>query len=412
MHPHLTSASCALLLLPLLTGGAQAAEPEGFDLDLNAYGTLSAVHSSEDKADFVASLQHAEGAGFSDSVAYGIDSRVGLQLTATFTPKLTAVVQVVSEQRYDKSYSPVVEWANVKYDVTPDFSLRAGRIVLPILMTSEYLRVGYATHWVRPPVEVYRMIPVTNNDGIDASWRKQFGDYTYTLLAYTGNRDAELARGKVRGENSSGLINTLEFGNMQLRLGLTRSNLDAASIDGFFDLFRQFGTQGDGIADRYDFASKMLKAAVLGAHYDSGNWFAMAEWIHIDMDSFVGTSNAWYISGGYRFGHVTPFVTYSRKDSLEDFSHEPGLDVGALPPALQGYAAGLNAGLAEFLRPTDSATLSVGTRWDFADRFSFTVQLDHVRAGTTSFGTAANVQPGLAPGASKNVLTAAFSFVY
>ncbi|MDY6984546.1 MAG: hypothetical protein SV422_15780, partial [Pseudomonadota bacterium] len=323
MHPLLTPASRALLLLPLLACSTLAAEPEGFGLDLDAYGTLSAVHANRDDADFVASLQQPEGAGFSNSVAYGIDSRVGLQLTATFTPRLTAVVQVVSEQQYDESYTPVVEWANVKYDVTPDFSLRAGRIVLPLLMTSEYRKVGYANHWVRPPVEVYHMVPVTNNDGVDASWRKQFGDYTYTLLAYTGSRDAELPGGKVRGENSSGIINTLEFGNTQLRFGLTRSKLDSAYINAFFDLFRPFGAQGNAIADRYDFASTPLEAAVLGAHYDPGNWFAMAEWIRIDTDSFLGTSRAWYVSGGLHYGKFTPFMTYARKDSVDQRAREP-----------------------------------------------------------------------------------------
>ncbi|MDY6982740.1 MAG: hypothetical protein SV422_06610, partial [Pseudomonadota bacterium] len=218
--------------------------------------------------------------------------------------------------------------------------------------------------------------------------------------------------GKVSGKNSSGVINTLEFGNMQLRLGLTRSELDSAYINAFFDLFRPFGAQGNAIADRYDFASTPLEAAVLGAHYDPGNWFAMAEWIRIDTESFLGTSRAWYVSGGLHYGKFTPFMTYARKDSVDQLAREPGLDLGALPLALQGYAAGLNAGLAGFLRPTDSATLSAGTRWDFSRHASFTLQFDHVRAAAGSFGALANVQPGLAPGGSTNVLTAAFSFVY
>ena len=90
-----------------------------------------------------------------------MDSRVGAQLNARFSPQVSAIVQVTSEQRYDGTYRPEVEWANIKYDVTPDFSIRAGRTVLPSFMVSDYRKVGYATPWVRPPVEVYSLMPLT-----------------------------------------------------------------------------------------------------------------------------------------------------------------------------------------------------------------------------------------------------------
>ncbi|HEY0961719.1 MAG TPA: hypothetical protein VGE69_05115 [Pseudomonadales bacterium] len=411
MHRHTTPRYCALALL-LASGGGHAAEPEGFSLELDAYGTLGAVHSSEDDADFIADLKQPDGAGFHDDVALGIDSRVGLQLTATFTPRLSSVVQVISEHQHDGTFSPIVEWANVKYEVTPEFSLRAGRIVLPILMTSEYRKVGYANHWVRAPVEVYHLLPVTNNDGVDISYRIPFGDHGYTLLAYYGSNDARLPSGKVEGDGSRGIINTLEFGPTLLRLGFTYSGLQAGALNGFFDLFRGFGPQGQALAARYDLNDKAAKSIVLGLNHDPGPWFAMAEWIRIETDSFIGTNRAWYVSSGVRLGRATPYITYSRKDSVEDFSRERGLDIAGLPPPLQDFGMGLNAGLAGFLRPTDSATVSAGTRWDFAGHFSFTLQVDHVHADDDSFGMVANRQPGLMPGGRTNVATASFSFVY
>ena len=400
------------LSMVLFAGAGAAAELDYPEVDFNAYGTLSAVHSTDESADFITSLTQPKGAGYSDDIAFGPDSRIGLQLTATFTPKLSTVLQVVSELQYDGSYSPIVEWANVKYDVTPDFSVRVGRIVLPTFMTSDYRKVGYANHWVRPPVDVYYLLPVTNNDGVDASYRMQFGGFTNTLLAFAGNKDANLPMGKVEGDRSRGFVDTLEFGDSLFRVGYTRSSLTSDSVNDFFNLFRTFGPQGGAIADRYDLDDTPVETVVLGGRYDPGNWFAMAEWVRSSTPSFIGTTRAWYLSGGFRHRNLTPYVTYSRKDSLGNPERERGLDLTGLPPALQGFGAGLNEGLGFFVSPLDSATLAIGTRWDFADTYSFTLQLDHVNAGAGSPGTVANAQPGRALGGSYNVFTAAFSFVY
>ena len=54
------------------------------------------------------------------------------------------MLQVVSEQRLDRSYRPIVEWANIKYQATPDLSLRFGRIALPMFLAADYRKIGYA----------------------------------------------------------------------------------------------------------------------------------------------------------------------------------------------------------------------------------------------------------------------------
>jgi len=51
-------------------------------------------------------------------------------------------LQAVSEQRVDGSYRPQCEWANLKYQATPDLALRAGRLSLPVYLTGEHRKVG------------------------------------------------------------------------------------------------------------------------------------------------------------------------------------------------------------------------------------------------------------------------------
>jgi len=159
-----------LLALAACVALATAANAEP-TFSFSGYGTLGVVHSDNDQADYLADVFKPNGPGATRSWSPDVDSRLGAQVSATFTPSLSAVIQVLAQQRYDNSYTPVVEWANVKWAITPDASVRLGRMVLPVFMVTDSRRVGYSNPWVRPPVEVYSLVPVTSHDGIDGSFR-------------------------------------------------------------------------------------------------------------------------------------------------------------------------------------------------------------------------------------------------
>lgn len=80
-----------------------------------------------------------------------MDSRIGGQADARFTSQTSGVIQVISEQREDASYRPEIECANLKYELTPDLSVRVGRFVLGAFMQADSRKVGYSYPWVRPP---------------------------------------------------------------------------------------------------------------------------------------------------------------------------------------------------------------------------------------------------------------------
>ena len=130
-------ASFALLAMALCSIGARADDAGAPIFSFSGFGTLGEVHSSQDQADFTSTPFKPSGAGFSHAWSADVDSVIGAQVNANFTPRLSAVVQVVSEQNYDNSYRPHVEWANIRYEFTPDFSVRAGRTALPVLMVSD-----------------------------------------------------------------------------------------------------------------------------------------------------------------------------------------------------------------------------------------------------------------------------------
>ena len=151
MHVRAISLSLALLLATPFAATAQDADSM---FSFSGFGTVGAVHNSEDQADFATDFG-PDGAGHSDSWSANPDSRLGLQLDARFTERFSAVVQVLSEYDYEGSHEPDLTLAHVKYAFSPALSVRVGRLVAPTFMLSDYRKVGYAMPWLRPPVEVY-----------------------------------------------------------------------------------------------------------------------------------------------------------------------------------------------------------------------------------------------------------------
>jgi hypothetical protein len=412
MSTPLTPIAVAMLLALLAPQAARAADADKPIFSFSGFGTLGAAHSSERNADFVTNGFKPNGPGRGGSWSGATDSVLAGQVTANPTPQISAILQVISEQNYDNSFTPQVEWANVKYQVTPDFNVRIGRTVLPIFLLSDTRKVAYTYPWVRPPLELYELVPVTHSDGVDASYQLQFGDATNTLQVDWGKGDNRIPHdgGIARTRAALTVSNTIEYGALTARLSYGQANLDLNSFDALFGGFRQFGPEGVAIADRYDARHKPLYFIGVGASYDPGDWFANAEWGHLDSESAIGKRTVWYVSGGYRFGPFTPYLTYARAtaDNLSD----PGLTIASLPPFLAGPAAGLNAGLNSVLssKPVQS-TVSVGARWDFMKNTALKVQFDHTRVGAGSNGALTNIQPGFQP-SRFSVLSATVDFIF
>lgn len=379
----------------------------------SAFGTVGVVHSSEDRADYTASPLAPNGAGFTHDWSPDIDSRLGAQVIAHFTPQLSAMLQVISEQNYDKTYKPHVEWANIAYRPTPEFSVRLGRIVLPTFLLSDTRKVGYGNPWARPPVEFYGLDPIFDSDGADVNYKMHVGGVVNTLVGTFGN-------GRFRAPGGSEfeirhlwvIADSVEYESLTLHIAYQASSFTYAALDPLFDAFRQFGPQGTALADKYDLDNKLAHVLTAGAIYDPGNWFVTGEWGRRNLHSAAGESTAWYLSGGYRLAKFTPYLTYADV-KVNSKTFDPGLNVSALPPFLQGPAAGLNAGLNAILGSAAvQNTISLGSRWDVMKNIDLKLQYDHIDLGKGSAGALINVQPDFQRGGTVNLLSIAIDFVW
>jgi hypothetical protein len=426
MHPLLraalagvaTASRIAIALATLLAchaapGAAAGTDPDPPMFVFNAFGSLGVVHSSDSQADFTSSNTKPDGAGYGHSWSANVDSRFGAQLTANVSSQLSAVVQLISEQDYSNSYRPEVEWANIKYQFTPEFDIRIGRIDLPLFLVSDARKVGFANPWVRPPVEVYGITPISNSDGLDLSYRLHLGDTTTTLAAsYARSYRIDLPlHFSSESRDVSALIVKTEYGAALFNLSYLTSHATLYPTIGLFSAYRELGAPGNAIVDTFGLVDKLSTIFSAGVSYDPGQWFATAEWTQFDNRSFIGDNRGWYVSGGYRIANLTPYLTYSVLTVSPTSS--AGVDAAALPAYLAGTAAALNAGLNQILRQRPAQrTDAAGVRWDFARNLDLKIQIDHTQLGPGSPGKLFNLQPGFRFGGTVNIFSAAIDFVF
>jgi hypothetical protein len=410
-----TLAATVLVAMFGYPGGVSASDeaPGASMFSFSGFGTLGAVHSNEDHADFTDVLK-PNGAGYTHRWSTDVDSRIAGQVNARFTSQFSAMVQVISEQLYDNTYKPQVEWANLKYQPTPQMSFRAGRIVLPAFLISDSRKVGYAYPWVRPPGEIYTLAPVNNSDGVDANYRLPVGGGVHSLSASYGRTYIKLPGGDSADVRRLWIISdSAEYGAATVHLSFAqgRFTFSQNELDTLFNTLRQFGPQGNALADKYDVDDKLVQFIALGAMYDPGGWFVMGEWGRRELHSVFGKSTAWYVSGGYRVAQLTPYLTYAEVTANSNTS-DPGLAVSALPAFLAGPATALNAGLNSALRTIAvQRTTSAGVRWDFAKNVDLKVQYDYILLGAGSPGVLSNLQPGFQPGGTVSLFSAVIDFV-
>jgi hypothetical protein len=334
----------------------------------NGFGTLGVVHSSEDQADFVSNPAQPKGAGYTDSWSATPDTKLGIQLNANLTDRLSAVVQIMSQYQYNGTFAPDLEWANVKYQVTPDLSVRAGRIAIPTFMVSDSLNIGYALPFARIPLEVYGQLPETHSDGIDGAYRMHVGGAINTVQIFLGDFKSKLPdEGIYNMHDVYGVVDTIEYGAATLHLSYQTLRY-TLSFEGLV------------------LPRNPQQIATIGAAYDPGKWFVQGELIRAPDDAF-GLFYAGYVTAGRRFDKVTPYLGYADTNMSR-----PG-----------------SLGLPAFI---DQDTASLGVRWDFMKNVDLKAQLDHTtrHGGFNQYWV--NQQPGFQQTGTVEVFTLLVDFVF
>jgi predicted porin len=294
-------------------------------------------------------------------------------------------------------------------------------------MFSEAGLVGYVYPWIRPPIELYSSLPISNKDGIDATYRFPLGAAADTLHMSYGRTVKKLPDNtEVTVDHSLDVHNTVEYGPTTIRVGYTsfKAKADGPQVAPLVGALTQFsnaasffgfaaaGQQATSIAS--NFLKPRYRIATIGASYDPGDWLLMAEWAQLSANAqvFKADSSAWYVTGGYRIAAFTPYLTFAQ--TKLDKKRLDGIPTAGLPPPLAAGAAGLNAALdggVSQSTPTQDS-VSVGMRWDLKKNVALKMQYDHLRTSAGTNGRLVNAQPGFRSGDTANVVSAAVDFVF
>ena len=242
--------------------------------------------------------------GWNTVLDHGPATRAGIQFDAQVNEQTGVFLQLLS--RGSDDFDVEAQWAYLSYDFTPDITGRAGRMVLPFYMHSQYSRVGYAYPWVQLPMEVYRMVDMDAHEGIDLTWRTHTGPVGHDLNVYLSsmNVESEAVPEPYIVRDMHGVNLRSRYGDWSTWLGYTNARVS-------LDLSDMVGSLGG------DFSLDRDSAIFLssGIQYDNGRVLLMAERNQLSIDNegdWCPELNGMYVMAGYRIGRAMPHLTWGR----------------------------------------------------------------------------------------------------
>lgn len=249
-------------------------------------------------------------AGYDEDISFSPDSIIGLQLSSRINDSTDATVQLVS--RGSETFETEAAWAYLTYHANPKTSIRFGRLRTPHFYYSDFLEVGYAYHWIRPPTDVYRLDIVSSLNGIDVTRRFNIGQHSGYLQGFFGRVKRPFDfQDSVTGsqqtinlelKNFVGIVAGLEIGQLDTRISAQSVDVSFESPNGTVLL--------DG--DRASF----FDAA---ASWSPSNLGLIAEFNVINFDSpFIPDDTAYLLGATYQIDAFTPHLTLTGRDSDVD----------------------------------------------------------------------------------------------
>jgi len=386
--------------------GIAHADPE---FQFSGFGTLGIVHSNNDKEDY-ASTNKPYGAGFTNQTDFTADNIAAVQLDAKLNDTVSSTLQVVSELNQEGNFRPRIEWANIKLNINKNTFLRLGRLGSPVYMVSDYRLVGYASTWVRNPVEVYNLIAFSHGEGGDINYRQSLGQGFLALQGGLYNAKFQVADGRFPVPNE-GNLNKVKLLNMSYEQGAFTGRIMYA--EGSLDFIPSRLLPLAGVLEQVGGITEVSPASffALGATYDPGPWLVQSEYTVRRSSHGIVTpkQSAWYVMGGLRFGDLTPYAMFARCISAGSFTNDTAtaMENGVLGAAYVGVGQVINQVYGAFNQSEE--TLSLGLRFDVMKNVALKFQFDHVMPET--YGIAFQTRNGPV-NSNVNLFTAHLDFVF
>lgn len=371
------SLTLALLLALGPISAVHAADLPGSRFSFGAFGTLAADYQNSRGLAFRRDLGQGHGAR-AGQIDLGTDSLLGLQATGRITAGFDAQVQVSVHRNEDGFWRPELERAFLRYRPNQTVMMRAGRIGLGLYLLADAFDVGYAYLTIRPPVEVYGMLPADEFDGADVTFSRTLGGGVGQIRLLAGKWPFEiaLANGTAMAfDNAAAVAVTADYlhGNWQTRAGLLQIHI-SASADPVAPALAATGfPQAVQLAGELSRSSRTSDGIEAGTLYDGNPLEAAVVLVHLNSDYLQGPKfNSGFVLLGYHIGQLTPYGFFSM---IDDFG---GTRAAGLPPlpAFEPLIAAAQAD--ETAALATQRDLALGVRYDFAPHLDVKAQIDRI----------------------------------
>lgn len=305
-------------MLGAASGSFAASLQEG--ITFNGFLTAGATYASQPLLDGTNVV--SQDGNIENTTGFTNDSRLGIQISANVNPQVSVTGQLLARAK-DENSQFKADWAFFSYRASDELTIRGGKVKLPTFLTSDYIEVGYAYPWIRPPQEVYAANPISTINGVDLLARFRFGDSTLLIQPYYGVSRGEeavapqellpffsLPAGSIQpvefeADSLTGI--NLSFGSevFTVRAGYLKTKVTAETPAGFPAIFE----------NEASFAS-------VGATLDWKNVVVYSEYFEREVKDNANfafpNQKGYYTTLGYRFGGWLPHLTFAKLDDNDN----------------------------------------------------------------------------------------------
>lgn len=127
---------------------------------------------------------------YNEKLDFSPESLFAVQAAYTASDKLDFIAQIVAKGADE--FAPEVDMLYARYSPTPNTQLLFGRRPIPMYYYSEFIEVGFAYPWMRPPTNLYWW-QITQFNGLTGAYDFELldGNLTGTATAFYGNEATE-----------------------------------------------------------------------------------------------------------------------------------------------------------------------------------------------------------------------------
>lgn len=252
------------------------------------------------------------------------NSLAGLNGSVLMSENWTATLQLLAKGETD-NFRPDLDWALLTWQPTSRYTMRLGKQKVPAWLVSDHLDVGILLPWIKPPVEVYSLNPVSSFMGMGHTYTWELSEkwsLQVELMAGSANQKLDSI---VSGSEADLSVTDAWGGNIALNFlgsGTLRVSKFVAHIEGTLATIvdtpctAACGPVPPGTSTRStlisDISSEHSYFNGIGLKWDDRRHLLMSEYAVQDNEgsSLYDKQAAYYVTLGHYFGQESQYLVH------------------------------------------------------------------------------------------------------